>query len=101
MSPHEFLEAVSVASAKRFRSDDRTMKDKGFGGQADPLQFLAWLLNSLHLERRVVERTFQGEMEVTRLERKGQAAECYDMETKTLKFFFLSLDLPSHPLFKE
>ena len=37
VSPHEFMEAVSIASKKRFRSDDRAMKDKGFGGQADPL----------------------------------------------------------------
>jgi len=32
VSPHEFMEAVSVASSKRFRSDDRSMKDKGFSG---------------------------------------------------------------------
>ena len=37
VSPHEFMEAVSVASNKRFRCDDRAMKDKGFSGQADPL----------------------------------------------------------------
>ena len=37
VSPHEFMEAVSVASNKRFRSDDRTMKEKGYSGQADPL----------------------------------------------------------------
>lgn len=37
VSPHEFMEAVSVASQKRFRSDDRSMKEKGFSGQADPL----------------------------------------------------------------
>ena len=32
VSPHEFMEAVSVASNKRFRSDDRSMKEKGFSG---------------------------------------------------------------------
>ena len=58
VSPHEFMEAVSVASQKRFRSDDRQMKEKGFGGQADPLQFLAWLLNSLKLHKRVIDKTF-------------------------------------------
>ena len=102
MSPHEFMEAVSVASQKRFRSDDRSMKEKGFGGQADPLQFLAWLINSLKSHRRVLEKTFQGEVEVTRLTKSPNAADdCYDMEKKDTKFFFLSLDLPSHPLFKE
>ena len=27
--------------------------------------------------------------------------ECYNMDTRAVKFFFLSLDLPNHPLFKE
>ena len=58
VSPHEFMEAVSVASNKRFRSDDRSMKDKGFSGQADPLQFLAWLMNSLKTQKRTIEKTF-------------------------------------------
>ena len=58
VSPHEFMEAVSIASQKRFRSDDRVMQEKGYGGQADPLQFLAWLLNSLKTHRKVVEKTF-------------------------------------------
>ena len=30
----------------------------------------------------------------------GSREECYDMDKKTVKFFFLSLDLPNHPLFK-
>ena len=95
------MEAVSVASQKRFRSDDRTAKEKGFGGQADPIQFLAWLLNSLQSQRKVVRKTFQGEMIVTTMQKKSAAEEVYDMATKSVKFFFLSLDLPSHPLFKE
>ena len=77
------------------------MQGKSFGGQADPIQFLAWLLNSLKGHKRVVEKTFQGELEVTRLEKGSQGEECYDMDKKTVKFFFLSLDVPSHPLFKE
>lgn len=103
VSPHEFMEAVSIASQKRFRSDDRVMQEKGYGGQADPLQFLTWLLNSLKTHRKVVEKTFQGELQVTRLVKQGGIAadECYDMEKKVHKFFFLSLDVPNHPLFKE
>ena len=73
VSPHEFMEAVSVASSKRFRCDDRSMKTKGFGGQADPLQFLAWLLNSLKSHRKVIDKSFQGELEITRLEKSPQA----------------------------
>jgi len=40
-------------------------------------------------------------MQVTTMAKQSTAAECYDMDTKAVKFFFLSLDLPSHPLFKE
>ena len=58
VSPHEFLEAVSIASNKRFKCDDQSHKSQGFGGQADPVQFLAWLFNTLKLQRRVVEKTF-------------------------------------------
>ena len=103
VSPHEFMEAVSVASGKRFRCDDRQRSENQFGGQADPLQFLAWLLNSLKLHRKVIEKTFQGELEVTKMVKQNSSAsdECYDMDKKTVKFFFLSLDVPSHPLFKE
>ena len=101
VSPHEFMEAVSVASQKRFRSDDRQARDKGFGGQADPIQFLAWLLNSLQAQKKIIKKTFQGEMYVTKLARQNAGDECYDMDSKIVKFFFLSLDLPSHPLFKE
>ena len=55
------------------------------------------------MHKRVVEKTFQGEVQVTRLTKSAGAAvdDCYDMEKKDVKFFFLSLDLPSHPLFKE
>ena len=49
VSPHEFLEAVSVASNKKFKCDDQSHKNQGFGGQADPIQFLAWLFNTLKL----------------------------------------------------
>ena len=32
VSPHEFLEAVSIASNKRFKCDDQSHKNAGFGG---------------------------------------------------------------------
>jgi ubiquitin C-terminal hydrolase len=40
VSPHEFLQAVMVASKKRFR----------IGAQSDPVEFLSWLLNTLHVD---------------------------------------------------
>lgn len=38
VSPHEFLQAVMKVSKKRFR----------IGAQSDPVEFLSWLLNTLH-----------------------------------------------------
>lgn len=40
VSPHEFLQAVMVASKKRFR----------IGVQSDPVEFMSWLLNTLHAD---------------------------------------------------
>ena len=110
VSPHEFLEAVSTASDKRFRCDDKNHKEAGFGGQADPIQFLAWLFNSMKLHRKVIEKTFQGELEIMTLTKDkedetsaqfNQKPASYSMDKKSVKFFFLTLDLPNVPLFKE
>jgi U4/U6.U5 tri-snRNP-associated protein 2 len=57
VSPHEFMQAVMTASAKRFTIDK----------QSDPVDFLSWFLNALHAEltggRRkrpsIVSRCFQ------------------------------------------
>ena len=38
VSPHEFLQAVMKASNKRFQ----------IGVQSDPVEFMSWLLNTLH-----------------------------------------------------
>lgn len=38
VSPHEFLQAVMKASKKRFK----------IGSQSDPVEFMSWLLNTLH-----------------------------------------------------
>jgi U4/U6.U5 tri-snRNP-associated protein 2 len=40
VSPHEFMQAVMAASNKRFIIDR----------QSDPVEFLSWLVNSLHLD---------------------------------------------------
>ena len=73
------------------------------------MQFLAWLFNTLKLQKRVIENTFQGELTITTLvkDKESEAAannqkpQSYSMENKTVKFFFLALDLPNIPLFKE
>jgi U4/U6.U5 tri-snRNP-associated protein 2 len=73
VSPHELMQAVSLASEKKFK----------IGEQKDPSQFIAWFLNTLNQGLRkqmktskaewaknkytVIEDTFQGEVEVTML----------------------------------
>lgn len=42
VSPHEFLQAVMKASKKRFR----------IGVQSNPVEFMSWLLNTLHSDLR-------------------------------------------------
>lgn len=46
MSPHEFLQAIMKASKKRFR----------IGQQSDPVEFMAWLLNTLHADLRTSKK---------------------------------------------
>lgn len=46
MSPHEFLQAVMKASKKRFR----------IGAQSDPVEFMSWLLNTLHGDLRTSKK---------------------------------------------
>ena len=40
VSPHEFMQAVMMASAKRFTIDK----------QSDPVDFLSWFLNTVHAD---------------------------------------------------
>ncbi|CAN0160953.1 unnamed protein product, partial [Phaeothamnion confervicola] len=73
VSPHEFLQAVSVESKKRFR----------IGAQAEVVDFLSWLLNTLHAGlggtrkagSSVVYRTFQGAVHVTTRTKRKRLAE--------------------------
>ncbi|XXG81923.1 hypothetical protein AAC387_Pa09g2453 [Persea americana] len=118
VSPHEFLQAVMKASKKRFR----------IGVQSDPVEFMSWLLNTLHADlkssarnnRNIIHQCFQGELEVVKEihnrpavekkedeQNKGAAAENgmehgnVVMETSRMPFLMLGLDLPPPPLFKD
>ncbi|CAO2823598.1 unnamed protein product [Amaranthus hypochondriacus] len=108
VSPHEFLQAVMKVSKKRFR----------IGAQSDPVEFLSWLLNTLHANLKsskkntsIIYQCFQGVLEVEKeiqskgtIERKESAddqnpnvvKEIYEMP-----FLMLGLDLPPPPLFKD
>ncbi|PIN21321.1 Spindle pole body protein - Sad1p [Handroanthus impetiginosus] len=119
VSPHEFLQAVMKASKKRFR----------IGAQSDPVEFMSWLLNTLHADLKsskkgssIIHQCFQGELEVVKevhgksiAEKKekgdNQSNENGDdggtemdkliMETSKMPFLMLGLDLPPPPLFKD
>jgi U4/U6.U5 tri-snRNP-associated protein 2 len=72
VSPHELLQAVMHASNNRFR----------IGKQADPMDFLAWLLNALHSAlggtkkpgSSIIHRALQGKVRVRTL-KAGTATE--------------------------
>ncbi|XP_047163087.1 U4/U6.U5 tri-snRNP-associated protein 2-like [Vigna umbellata] len=120
VSPHEFLQAVMKASKKRFR----------IGAQSDPVEFMSWLLNTLHADLKtskkntsIIYECFQGELEVVKeIPNKGtidkkennedqnNAEKLLDgvneryafvKETSKMPFLMLGLDLPPPPLFKD
>ncbi|XP_027363959.1 U4/U6.U5 tri-snRNP-associated protein 2-like [Abrus precatorius] len=120
VSPHEFLQAVMKASKKRFR----------IGVQSDPVEFMSWLLNTLHADLKtskkntsIIYECFQGELEVVKEipnkgitdkkennEHQNNAEKLSDgvnvryafvKETSKMPFLMLGLDLPPPPLFKD
>ncbi|CAL4966783.1 unnamed protein product [Urochloa decumbens] len=119
VSPHEFLQAVMKASDKRFQ----------IGVQSDPVEFMSWLLNTLHAKlksskkknRSIIYDCFQGELEVVKevhrkhiMEKKEDGDELNGdagsvvgtadgtvSETSKVPFLMLGLDLPPPPLFKD
>ena len=119
VSPHEFVQAISVASEKKFSP----------GTPTDPADFLAWLMTSLGRElsraaskarkkpgasaserrlprQSVVQQAFQGQVKLnTELLSAKQAGVGSMSENEGLteahsNFMFLSLDLPPKPLYK-
>lgn len=99
VSPHEVLQAILTASGRRFVIDR----------QSDPSEFLAWLINSLHVgltggKRRkpsILTKTLQGEVEITTLAGTGKAKSSRSDIVDRIPFFMLALDLPPIPLYKD
>lgn len=99
VSPHEFMRAVISESGKRFLIDN----------QSDPADFVAWLLNQVHLgltgghrkRRSVVTDAFQGEMEVVTEAGTGVAARSMEDVVQRVPFLMLALDLPVAPVFQD
>ena len=97
VSPHELPQAVMHASSGRFK----------IGVQADPMDFLAWLLNTLHTAlggtrkpgSSVIHRALQGSVRVTT--HKAAAADGDPPEEREVPFLYLTVDVPAAPLFKD
>lgn len=115
VSPHEFMQAVATSSAKRFTPEE----------QADPIEFLPWLLHTLHSDlthrkprkrRSVISDCFQGKLNVVTLldrntkemqshaansDAEGEQNTEVESQPEELPFWMLGLDLPPAPLFQD
>ncbi|KAG8224993.1 hypothetical protein J437_LFUL006004 [Ladona fulva] len=119
VSPHEMLQAVVLWSRKKFQfTEQGNIFLKALEG--DPIEFLSWFLNALHLalngskkpKSSVVYRTLLGSMRIyTRkippieLEERQREAllttqEYAEVSTES-PFLYLTCDLPPPPLFKD
>jgi U4/U6.U5 tri-snRNP-associated protein 2 len=110
VSPHELLQEIALRSSKRFTLTH----------QSDPVEFLSWFLNNLHLSlggskkpsktpTSVIQQAFQGHL---RIESQAITAhsdttnsrlvftESSQTNTQTSPFLILTLDLPPTPLFQ-
>ncbi len=109
VSPHELLQEIAIRSSKRFTLTH----------PSDPVEFMSWFLNNLHLtlggskkkpQSSVIQKTFQGKL---RLESQAITAksdvtgdrlrfeESSSITTNTTPFMILTLDLPPIPLFRD
>ncbi|TIB18486.1 hypothetical protein E3P92_00637 [Wallemia ichthyophaga] len=108
VSPHELLELMSKLSKNRFNIQN----------SADPVEFLTFLLNSLHKDlggskkpdSSVIYRLFQGMLRITsqkiiQLDENEEIDKKFIEEDKiainTTPFLILSCDLPPKPVFSD
>lgn len=108
VSPHELLQQVSRQSNKRY--------DLLY--QSDPVEFLSWFLNNLHLAlggsktkpgTSIVHKIFQGKLKVESQQITAKAdvgdrlrfEEAAEVVIDTIRYLMLTLDLPSAPLFQD
>lgn len=96
VSPHEFLQAVGVASEKQFK----------IGQQKDPLSLLTWLLDRLHkkikvksTQSSVVKSCFEGSIIIQSSNVVGD--EEINIRTHEQTCMMLTLELPPAPIFKD
>ncbi|KAH8428700.1 ubiquitin carboxyl-terminal hydrolase family protein [Aspergillus melleus] len=110
VSPHELLQEIAIRSSKRFTLTQ----------QSDPVDFLSWFLNNLHLAlggskkpsknpTSVIQAAFQGHLKI-----ESQAITAHSdtqnarlvftesgtINSQTIPYLILTLDLPPTPLFQ-
>ncbi|KAL1987672.1 hypothetical protein VTN96DRAFT_2913 [Rasamsonia emersonii] len=110
VSPHELLQEIALRSSKRFTLTQ----------QSDPVEFLSWFLNHLHLSlggskkpsstpTSVIQHAFQGHLRIESQEITAHSdttnarlvfTESSQTETQIMPFLILTLDLPPTPLFQ-
>ncbi|CAK3852174.1 U4 tri-snRNP-associated 2 [Lecanosticta acicola] len=107
VSPHELIQEVSLRSGKKFLLTE----------QADPVDFLSWFLNNLHLSlggsktkprSSLIQKIFQGSLRIESQAISARADagdrlrfEDADIKSQTTPFMILTLDLPPAPLFQD
>ena len=107
VSPHELMQEISLRSNKRFMLTE----------QADPVEFLSWFLNNLHLalggsktkpHSSLIQQIFQGTLRVESqsITARADASDRLQFEdaaihSQTFPFTILTLDLPPAPLFQD
>lgn len=108
VSPHELLQEISLRSNKRFTLTT----------QCDPVDFLSWFLNNLHLGlggskskpgSSMIQSAFQGKLKVESQAITARAdagdrlrfEEAGEVKVDIVRFLMLTLDLPSTPLFQD
>ncbi|KAK4697985.1 U4/U6.U5 tri-snRNP-associated protein 2, partial [Lecanoromycetidae sp. Uapishka_2] len=108
VSPHELLQQISRQSNKRF----------DLLHQSDPVEFLSWFLNNMHLAlggsktkpgSSIIQKVFQGKLkiETQQITAKADAGdrlrfeEAEKVQTDITRYLMLTLDLPAAPLFQD
>jgi U4/U6.U5 tri-snRNP-associated protein 2 len=107
VSPHELLQEIALRSSKRYTLTE----------QSDPVDFMSWFLNNLHLalggsktkpNTSIVQRVFQGSLKIESQQITARADagdrlrfEDAAVQTEISRFLILTLDLPPAPLFQD
>lgn len=112
VSPHELLQEIAMRSSKRFTLSQ----------QSDPVEFLSWFLNNLHLAlggskkpsnpkkpTSVIHAAFQGRVKIESQDITAHSdtqnarlvfTESGNIDSVIQPFLILTLDLPPTPLFQ-